>query len=264
MPGLMITRRIYALRCHGGYPAREQAAFTLIELLVVISIIALLISILLPALSNARRAAQDVACLAMLRQLGTANATYEADSKGYTYPVRLKPTAATTLDWLDNDLLLEHMGLNPALVHYGNVPISYLCPLAEFGRNNPSPPAYPDRYRWMYSYGMNISPFRGFEFDPDVQLVYRIHQVDSPSEKLAMADSLDWWVRYDRSTFYVNEATETPGLMSAYRHGGNVNSLMFDAHAESKARDSVQQSSLTTAQVERLWFPTTPLNPAIP
>lgn len=55
--------------------------FTLIELLVVISIIALLISIILPALSGAREAAQNAACLSGQRQLYYGLAAYAQDFK---------------------------------------------------------------------------------------------------------------------------------------------------------------------------------------
>lgn len=60
---------------------RNTTGFTLIELIVVISIIALLIAILLPALGMARETGRAAACLSNLRQLGLAMATYAADSE---------------------------------------------------------------------------------------------------------------------------------------------------------------------------------------
>ena len=59
-----------------------RKAFTLIELLVVISIIALLIAILLPALSSAKESALRVNCASHQRQLGVIATTFAVENKG--------------------------------------------------------------------------------------------------------------------------------------------------------------------------------------
>jgi prepilin-type N-terminal cleavage/methylation domain-containing protein len=65
------------------YLMPRKRGFTLVELLVVIGIIALLISILLPALSRAREASQRTVCLSNLKQLGTAMQLYATEFKDY-------------------------------------------------------------------------------------------------------------------------------------------------------------------------------------
>jgi prepilin-type N-terminal cleavage/methylation domain-containing protein/prepilin-type processing-associated H-X9-DG protein len=87
-------------------PDRKRRAFTLVELLVVISIIALLIGILLPALSQARKAAQTTACQANLHDVGLAMISYSADNQFF-------PTSYLYID--GNDKVLpenQHFGYN--------------------------------------------------------------------------------------------------------------------------------------------------------
>ena len=64
---------------------RNSRGFTLLELLVVIAIIALLNSILLPALGQARETARAIHCRSNLRSLGMAMGIYKTENDGY-YP----------------------------------------------------------------------------------------------------------------------------------------------------------------------------------
>lgn len=67
---------------HCSTGSDHHDAFTLVELLIVIGIIALLISILLPALGQARSAVQKAGCESLLRQYVLANEMYVNDHKG--------------------------------------------------------------------------------------------------------------------------------------------------------------------------------------
>ena len=68
--------------------AKKNKAFTLIELLVVVSIIALLVSILLPALSKAREQTKRTVCAANLRQIGMMLEYYCEDNRGFYPPAQ--------------------------------------------------------------------------------------------------------------------------------------------------------------------------------
>ena len=69
----------------------RKAAFTLVELLVVIGIIAVLVSILLPAFSLVREASRVIKCASNLRQIGLALTTYSNEQGGALIPSQIDP-----------------------------------------------------------------------------------------------------------------------------------------------------------------------------
>jgi len=73
-------------------PRIPRRGFSLIELLVVIAIIAILIGLIMPMLSGARRAAKSVQCKSNLRQLGQALLLYAGDNRGWYFPVGIHET----------------------------------------------------------------------------------------------------------------------------------------------------------------------------
>ena len=75
---------------HHARPSKPATGFTLIELLVVISIIAMLIALLLPTLSNARDAARSTVCQSNLRQLGIAQMNYATENNHSLVYVKFK------------------------------------------------------------------------------------------------------------------------------------------------------------------------------
>jgi prepilin-type N-terminal cleavage/methylation domain-containing protein/prepilin-type processing-associated H-X9-DG protein len=114
---------------------RVRGAFTLVELLVVIGIIALLISVLLPALNKAREQANITKCAAQLRSIGQALSVYAAANKGklpqHTFA---DPNATRPLYWLwdltvDSRDAILHGKSNSGLQAAGGVRDLLYCPL---------------------------------------------------------------------------------------------------------------------------------------
>jgi prepilin-type N-terminal cleavage/methylation domain-containing protein len=155
-------------RCARFVSCPKQSGFTLIELLVVISIIALLISILLPALGAARETAVMIKCSSQHRSVAQAVHMYATDRNTY-YPPMWDPTVTRyPTGWAHwTDVINTYLGLqdrpdgNPA-GGYGLIARDsglYTCPALEeatvlspwHGLYGPNP--------WIMPYGWTATPF---------------------------------------------------------------------------------------------------------
>ena len=115
----------------GTHPRQRAYGFTLIELLVVISIIALLIGLLLPALQAARSSARAMTGLSALRQVQTAYAVYADEHRGWLMPgyadnleakdrdgTRLGPPVSNRYPWR----LIPYLGWDWDALYYDREP----------------------------------------------------------------------------------------------------------------------------------------------
>src|ERR1700760_4020079 len=95
MSNTTANNRPCCFESNGQANGRRLKGFTLVELLVVIGIIALLISILLPSLNKARKAAYTLKCQSNMKQIAMAMIQYIGDNKGHFPFTAVAPGGAT-------------------------------------------------------------------------------------------------------------------------------------------------------------------------
>ncbi len=280
LPGEMSEHQALHLSLSSGFAAKKQrdggrepllengrpAGFTLIELLVVISIIAILIALLLPALAAARESGRTMLCLSNLRQLGIANDAYTVDNDDYFLPAAMVKDGLTI-----EEILVPYIGpMNPPH-HAPKLGYSYVgqdivyCPSNE-ARGNPPSEGY-DRggpYKgwsgYIFGYQMNgvlhavYSPGNGIAHDK----LPRISEVLMPSLVLQLNDLTPRSMfsgpptAYMTRSYYFDPDQYFTYLHGTPHHGKSGNILFVDGHAKNYQRIKLPVAS--TPDQTSPWF----------
>jgi prepilin-type N-terminal cleavage/methylation domain-containing protein/prepilin-type processing-associated H-X9-DG protein len=198
-----------------AHSLRSQA-FTLLELLVVVTVIALLISLLLPAFKTVREAAKTVKCQASLRQIGLAALGYTNDWHG------LMPNCKSdNTDWETRISPYAEADRNGQQTGWGNftgrgrVFSGCLNAKATGGPN----------LGYAMSYVLNApASSSGYSYDPYL----------GPMRNFRLVG-----VTYPSARFYIGERTGDQniggvGVVEFKRHRNRTNALMCDFHVESE------------------------------
>lgn len=197
----------------------RQAGFTLVELLVVIGIIAVLISILLPALSKATASARRLQCLSNLRQIGVAFSSYEAENNSMVIPGATHyVNPGDPVDWMQM-AQLQVLGTTKRRTSFYPIDPSQtwmllICPSNTYAANA--------------AYGANFCYFVGVALCGDLGVgqpqPMKLSKVKFPSDKILVAES--------GSGGNYGASPDGSGSKSTYNfHNNGANYLMADGSA---------------------------------
>ena len=217
---------------------RHKGGFTLIELLVVVSIIALLVSILLPALNNARQAAKRTVCASQVRQIGLSMLSYLSDNNDtYMYYsdtfLPIWPDPKNTL-WYQKLISYGHLENDEILA----------CPSHRVDKD--------ELLRNRISYGMSIAFSIDYGDPAYPHKAWRVIEMKRPSEKIVVVDSANSHFPERAQTYLVYAWWKDPavtGVGDAYvaypRDGGWCQAVWADGHASSvRATDPKDPSTI--------------------
>ncbi|MCC6581454.1 MAG: type II secretion system protein [Phycisphaeraceae bacterium] len=203
---------------------RPITGFTLIELLVVISIIALLVSILLPSLAKARRASQTIQCQSNLRQWQLATLNYCAQSKEQIPKRYTSPAYGGHEQWYRMFLVKEY------ITGVGAAVSSWSEPGYGIGYCHVSKRVNVNNYSLMVNYAVNTGMFVN---ELLTTAPVRLDQVVRPSKKLGIMDGgvNDAAPVGLRAEYYLFSWNYSPTDNGYYNyHDGNVNTTFMDGH----------------------------------
>ncbi len=207
--------------------AKAAKRFTLIELLVVVAIIAILASMLLPALSRARDKARGTACMNNLKQLGMIFDLYGNDTEYHIASYAYFPHPTIRIWW---NFLTWHGLLTPELGSSLDCPTltknTYDRPYGQYWEDHPSlvSGTNPERLsqpRYVYN------NFTAFLVDGVRSGFYRYGSITKPSDYIAASDPEPVWGWTPPRLPY---ALDTHSQMGR-RHVGRANVVYFDGHA---------------------------------